>query len=117
MLRRGVLSCWSSVVVLVLAAGPRGHADPGGPAGATGPGNSARGAAFDAGPRQAAVRLDGTGKVSFPVTTRSAEAQAFFDQGVGQLYGYWFFEAERSFRQAAALDPDCAMAYWGMAVA
>jgi tetratricopeptide (TPR) repeat protein len=41
----------------------------------------------------------------------------FFDQGVGQLHGFWYFEAERSFRQAAAIDPDCAMAYWGMAMA
>ncbi len=39
----------------------------------------------------------------------------FFDQGVCQLHGFWYFEAERSFRQVAAVDPDCAMAYWGMA--
>ncbi|HEX3869205.1 MAG TPA: alkyl hydroperoxide reductase, partial [Pirellulales bacterium] len=45
------------------------------------------------------------------------EVQAFIDQGVGQLHGFWYFEAERSFRQAAALDPDCAIAYWGMAMA
>ncbi len=56
-------------------------------------------------------------KINFPVTTKSPEAQAFFNQGVGQLHGFWYFEAERSFRQVAALDPDCAMAYWGMAMA
>jgi peroxiredoxin len=61
--------------------------------------------------------MGGTGKVHFPVSTKNAEAQAFFDQGVGQFHGFWFFEAERSFRQAAALDPDCAMTYWGMALA
>ena len=44
-------------------------------------------------------------------------AQKFFTQGVGQLHGFWYFEAERSFRQVAALDPQCAMAYWGMAMA
>ena len=44
-------------------------------------------------------------------------AQLYFTQGVAQLHGFWYFEAERSFRQAAMLDPDCAMAYWGMAVA
>ena len=33
------------------------------------------------------------------------------------MHGFWYFEAERSFRQVAALDPDCAMAYWGMAMA
>ncbi|HUG89212.1 MAG TPA: redoxin domain-containing protein, partial [Planctomycetaceae bacterium] len=52
-----------------------------------------------------------------PVSAASEEAQKFIDQGVGQLHGFWYFEAERSFRQAAALDPDCAMAYWGMAMA
>ena len=44
-------------------------------------------------------------------------AQKFINQGVGQLHGFWYFEAERSFRQAAAMDPDCATAYWGMAMA
>jgi peroxiredoxin len=43
--------------------------------------------------------------------------QLLFDQGLGQLHGFWYWEAERSFRQAAAIDPDCAMAYWGMAMA
>jgi peroxiredoxin len=80
-------------------------------------GKSAHGAAFDAGPRQAAVRMSGTGFVVFPVTTKSTEAQAFITQGVGLLHGFWYFEAERAFRQAAALDPECAMAYWGMAFA
>jgi peroxiredoxin len=80
-------------------------------------GKSAHGAAFDAGPRQAAVKLNGSGVVHFPVTTKSPEAQAFITQGVGLLHEFWYFEAERSFRQAAALDPDCAMAYWGMAFA
>jgi peroxiredoxin len=80
-------------------------------------GKSAHGPAFDAGPRQMAVRLDGSGVVKFPVTTRSPEAQAFIAQGVGLLHGFWYFEAERSFRTAAMLDPDCPMAYWGMAFA
>ncbi len=80
-------------------------------------GHSYHGDAFNEGPRQAAVRIPGTGEVRFPVTTKSPEAQAFFNQGIGQLHGFWDFEAERSFRQAAAIDPDCAMAYWGMAQA
>ncbi|NLT70116.1 MAG: alkyl hydroperoxide reductase, partial [Verrucomicrobiaceae bacterium] len=80
-------------------------------------GHSYHGEVFNEGPRQAAVLIPGTGGVDFPVTTDSAEARRFFQQGVGQLHGYWFFEAERSFRQVAALDPDCAMAYWGMAMA
>jgi peroxiredoxin len=80
-------------------------------------GHSHMGASFNEGPRQAAKLLPGQGKVKFPATTRNAEAQKFVEQGVGQLHGFWYFEAERSFRQAAALDPDCAIAYWGMACA
>lgn len=80
-------------------------------------GHSYHGEAFDQGPRQAAYLMQGTGNVSFPVTTRDQQVQKFFNQGVAQLHGFWYFEAERSFRQAAALDPDCAMAYWGMAMA
>jgi peroxiredoxin/tetratricopeptide (TPR) repeat protein len=80
-------------------------------------GHSAHGEVFNEGPRQRAFLMGGTGKVRFPVTTAAPEAQALFDQGVGQLHGFWYFEAERTFRQVAALDPDCAMAYWGMAMA
>jgi len=58
-----------------------------------------------------------TGNVRFPITTKSEEAQKFFEQGIGQLHGFWYFEAERSFRQVAMIDPECAMAYWGMAMA
>jgi len=80
-------------------------------------GHSYHGEVFNEGPRQAAVLIPGTGEVHLEVTMKSEEAKRFFAQGVGQLHGYWFFEAERSFRQVAALDPDCAMAYWGMAMA
>ena len=78
-------------------------------------GHSYHGQAFNEGPRQKAYMMGGTGNVNFPVTTQSAEAQAFINQGVGQLHGFWTLEAERSFRHAAAIDPDCAMAYWGAA--
>ncbi len=81
------------------------------------PGHSYHGESFNEGPRQQAYVLGTTGAVSFPVTVSSPEAQAFFDQGVGQLHGFWYFEAERSFRQVLRLDPNCAMAYWGMAMA
>eukprot|EP00913_Durusdinium_trenchii_P023283 g21861.t1 len=67
--------------------------------------------------RQKAYLMKGTGDVHFPASTKSPLAQKFIDQGLGQLYGFWYFEAERSFRQAAAIDPDCAIAYWGMAMA
>ena len=80
-------------------------------------GHSYHGEVFNEGPRQAAVLIPGTGEVHLEVTTKSEEARRFFTQGVGQLHGYWFFEAERSFRQAAKLDPEAAMFYWGMAMA
>lgn len=79
-------------------------------------GHSAHGEAFNEGPRQAAYRMDGVGRIRFDVTTKSEEARQFVHQGIGQLHGFWYFESERSFRQAAMLDPDCAIAYWGMAM-
>lgn len=81
------------------------------------PGHSVHGEAFNEGPRQAAELIPGCGKVSFTITTKKPEAQAFFNQGVGQLHGFWYYEAERSFRQVARLDPECPMAFWGMAMA
>jgi peroxiredoxin/tetratricopeptide (TPR) repeat protein len=57
------------------------------------------------------------GDIHLEVTAKSPDAQKFFDQGVSQLHGFWYFEAERSFRQVAWFDADCAMAYWGMAMA
>lgn len=81
------------------------------------PGHSVHGEAFDDGPRQQARLMGGTGRVHLEITSDAPGAQALFDQGVGQLHGFWYFEAERSFRQVAMLDPNCAMAYWGMAMA
>ena len=78
-------------------------------------GHSAHGEAFDEGPRQRAYLMKGMPKVDFPVTTKKPKCQAFFNQGIGQLHGFWNLEAERSFRQAAVIDPNCTMAYWGMA--
>ena len=49
------------------------------------------------------------------ITTDSPEAQTFFDQGLVLAYGFNHLEAERSFREAARLDPECAMCYWGIA--
>ena len=80
-------------------------------------GHSTHGEAFNEGPRQAAFLMEGTGRVRFGASTKNGKARKFIDQGIGQLHGFWYFEAERSFRQAAALDPDCAIAYWGMAMA
>jgi len=81
------------------------------------PGHSHYGEAFDRGPRQRAYLMGGTGNVHFPVSSRDPLVQKFIEQGIGQLHGFWFVEAERSFRQAARLDPNCGIAYWGMSVA
>lgn len=78
-------------------------------------GHSRHGEAFDQGPRQAAYLMEGMSKeVHMPIAGLTPEAQAFFDQGLTQLHGFWYFESERSFRQVAKLQPECAMAYWGM---
>lgn len=60
--------------------------------------------------------LTGQGTVHFPITTNSPEAQKFFDQGVAQMHSFWAREAERSFLQAAQLDPTAPMPYWGIAM-
>ena len=64
-----------------------------------------------------ATLLDGYGELHHPITTRSPEAQRFFDQGLKLVYAFNHAEAVRSFQRAAELDPDCAMAYWGVALA
>ena len=61
--------------------------------------------------------FDGLGSRSRHVTTASPEAQRFFDQGLKFLFAFNHDEAIRSFRQAAAFDPDCAMPWWGIAYA
>jgi tetratricopeptide (TPR) repeat protein len=60
--------------------------------------------------------MTGMGKVHLAITTSNPQAQEFFDQGLAQLHSFWATEAERSFRQAAALDPDAPMPWWGVAM-
>ena len=60
---------------------------------------------------------DGLGSYSRKITTKSAEAQRYFDQGLGFLHGFNHRAAIRGFQQAAELDPQCAMAHWGVALA
>ena len=61
--------------------------------------------------------VDGYGKVHMPIATKSEEAQRFFDQGLALLHSFWAYEADRSFERAAQIDPECAMAQWGIAMA
>ncbi len=62
------------------------------------------------------VLVEELGGHHLPVTTRSIEAQRFFDQGLVLYWGFDHVEAERSFARAAELDPECAMAHWGRAL-
>lgn len=64
-----------------------------------------------------ARRYEGYGRYSRKITTSSAEAQEWFNQGMQLLYGFNHDEAIRSFNEAARLDPQCAMAHWGIAYA
>jgi tetratricopeptide (TPR) repeat protein len=57
----------------------------------------------------------GVGIVSQKVTTKSREAQAFYDQGLAYIHSYVWIEAARSFHQALREDPDLAMAWMGLA--
>jgi thiosulfate/3-mercaptopyruvate sulfurtransferase len=67
-------------------------------------------------PSLPAKLLSGQGPIDFPITTKSAEAQKFFNQGVAQMHSFWATVAERSFLQAAALDPEAPMPQWGIAM-
>lgn len=60
--------------------------------------------------------LEGLGSHGQRITTASPAAQAYFDQGLRLVYAFNHIEAERSFREAARLDPACAMCYWGIAL-
>ena len=60
---------------------------------------------------------EGLGSYSRKITTKSAEAQRYFDQGFHFLQGFNHRAAIRAFQQAAKLDPECAMAHWGVALA
>jgi len=68
----------------------------------------------DTGP---APLLNGLGHMHHPVNTSNPLAQRYFDQGLTLIYAFNHDEAARSFGYAAKLDPKCAMAYWGVALA
>jgi tetratricopeptide (TPR) repeat protein len=63
-----------------------------------------------------APTLSGLGEHSLPVTTTSGSSQRFFDQGLRLAYAFNHSEALRSFKEAARLDPENAMAWWGQAL-
>jgi tetratricopeptide (TPR) repeat protein len=61
--------------------------------------------------------LQGLGSHTRAVTTKSPQAQKYFDQGLNLVFGFAHGAAIRSFQEAARLDPECAMAHWGVALA
>ena len=54
------------------------------------------------------------GRVTLPTSCNSA-AQPLFERGVALLHSFWYEEAARTFQAAAAADPACTMALWGLA--
>jgi len=65
---------------------------------------------------ETAVWFEDLGRHHREVTTSSPEAQKWFDQGFTLYFGFNHEEAIHSFQRAAELDPECAMAYWGIAI-
>jgi tetratricopeptide (TPR) repeat protein len=61
--------------------------------------------------------FEGLGSYSRKITTVSPRAQRYFNQGLAFLHGFNHGAAIRSFQEAARLDPKCAMAHWGIALA
>jgi tetratricopeptide (TPR) repeat protein len=61
--------------------------------------------------------FENLGDHHYAITTDVPLAQRYFDQGLRLYYGFNHAEAIRAFEEAARLDPDCAMCYWGKALA
>jgi len=67
--------------------------------------------------RAGAPLFDGMGNHHHPITTSDPDAQRYFDQGLVIDFAFNHAESARSFRAAQTLDPNCAMCYWGEALA
>ena len=65
----------------------------------------------------AVPRFADLGSLHHPITTRSEQAQQYFDQGLRWLYAFNHEEAILAFEEAARRDSTAAMAYWGIALA
>ena len=63
----------------------------------------------------AADEAEKIGQVRFPISC-SAAAQKPFERGVALLHSFWYLESAKAFAAVAQADPDCAMAYWGVAM-
>lgn len=60
---------------------------------------------------------DNLGSFHYQISTRVPRAQAYFDQGLRLTFAFNHAEAIEAFEEAARIDPDCAMCYWGIAFA
>jgi tetratricopeptide (TPR) repeat protein len=60
------------------------------------------------------IRMTGIGNSHITIKA-NAEAQAWFDQGLSLMHDFWDYESAKAFEQAARVDPQCAMCYWGLA--
>ncbi len=61
--------------------------------------------------------FEGLGSYTRTITTTSPEAQKYFNQGLNFLFGFNHGAAIRAFQAAETIDPGCAMAHWGVALA
>lgn len=82
---------------------------------APGFGHSHLGTAFDSGLRSKPWKFEGLGVSPFPITTKSAEIQSWYDQSNALLHSFWFEEAERSLRWCLKAEPENPMVYFGLA--
>jgi len=69
---------------------------------------------IDVGALPAPRKIAGIGHSHIAITTKSPEAQQWFDQGIALLHCFWDYEAMRAFEQSVRLDPDCALCHWGL---
>ena len=63
------------------------------------------------------VKMTGIGNGHLEITSSSAEAKIWFDQGLNLLHDFWDYESSKAFEQSIRLDPKCAICWWGLAQA
>jgi hypothetical protein len=80
------------------------------------PTSHSHGSAGGATPATTPPLFDNLGRHHRAISTTSPQAQAYFDQGLRLVYGFNHYEAQAAFREAARLDPACAMCAWGIAL-
>jgi tetratricopeptide (TPR) repeat protein len=69
------------------------------------------------GQKEGGPLFSGLGNYNHSIETKSQLAQRYFNQGLVLMYGFDYAEAIRSFQAAIIQDPECAMCYWGLAMA